>query len=824
MRLPLSWLNEFVKVDDIEPKELAEKLTRAGLQVESIETVGGNPLSELIVVAEVLECEAHPNSDHLHVCKVTDGKETFQVVCGASNMRQGIKTAFAKIGAPIPGFLDKNGNPEKIKKGKLRGVESFGMCCSEKELCIGEGNDGIIEYPTETPNGALVRDLAGLEKPEVVFDIEVTWNRPDALSVLGLAREFGSILRRPVTLPSVEFTETDVDVNSEVKVVVEAPEKCPRYTARVVTSVKDGPSPALMAKRLELCGIRSLGLIVDVTNYVLMELGAPMHAFDHTKLKDRTIVVRNAREGEKMKTLDGVERTLDTSMLVICDTERPNAIAGVMGGADSEIAPGTTTVMLESALFEPTTIKETSTKLGLSSESSYRYIRGVNKAVANFASKRAAHLLQKYGEAKIAKGYVNVDNRKVVGPAVPFNAIPGVVYTYNEPVTLNFDRARKLIGINIGNDAMVFTLESIGLRTVKKHDHFAAEEEVEFAIPSWRWDLSMEADLVEEIARLYGLDNIPDKMPSAPSVSPLSAAPFHAKCKVRELCMGLGFTEAMHYSFLSAKELDDFDSRAETKAARLAIPDPVSAEYGMMRDSLLPQMMASLGRNASHQVERVMLFETGKVFNAGPTEKEMLSLGFVGPVGREPLRRRAALSEEEAVLWMKGAVEELIAKLHAGHLEFAPVDHPAFAKGAALQVRLNGKPIGVMGAVSAKLRHPYRLTTQMALCELELKMLLKRTDEVGKISAVPQFPSVKRDIAIVAQKGISNDDIVKVIKKNGGRELTKIELFDIFKESRAYALEFRSAEKTLTDDEVGKTFQRIVDALKATAGIEVREN
>ena len=824
MRLPLSWLNEFVKVDDIEPKELAEKLTRAGLQVEAIETVGGNPLSELIVVAEVLECEAHPNSDHLHVCKVTDGKETFQVVCGAPNMRQGIKTAFAKIGAPIPGFLDKNGNPEKIKKGKLRGVESFGMCCSEKELCIGEGNDGIIEYPAETPNGALVRDLAGLEKPEVVFDIEVTWNRPDALSVLGLAREFGAILCRPVTLPSVEFTETDVDVNSEVKVVVEAPEKCPRYTARVVTSVKDGPSPALMAKRLELCGIRSLGLIVDVTNYVLMELGAPMHAFDHTKLKDRTIVVRNAREGEKMKTLDGVERTLDPSMLVICDTERPNAIAGVMGGADSEIAPGTTTVMLESALFEPTTIKETSTKLGLSSESSYRYIRGVNKAVANFASKRAAHLLQKYGEAKIAKGYVNVDNRKVVGPAVPFNAIPGVVYTYNAPVTLNFDRARKLIGINIGNDAMVFTLESIGLRTVKKHDHFAAEEEVEFAIPSWRWDLSMEADLVEEIARLYGLDNIPDKMPSAPSVSPLSAAPFHAKCKVRELCMGLGFTEAMHYSFLSAKELDDFDSRAETKAARLAIPDPVSAEYGMMRDSLLPQMMASLGRNASHQVERVMLFETGKVFNAGPTEKEMLSLGFVGPVGREPLRRRAALSEEEAVLWMKGAVEELIAKLHAGHLEFAPVDHPAFAKGAALQVRLNGKPIGVMGAVSAKLRHPYRLTTQMALCELELKMLLKRTDEVGKISAVPQFPSVKRDIAIVAQKGISNDDIVKVIKKNGGRELTRIELFDIFKESRAYALEFRSAEKTLTDDEVGKTFQRIVDALKATAGIEVREN
>ena len=843
MRLPLSWLNEFVKVDDIDPKELAEKLTRAGLQVEAIETVGGNPLSDLIVVAEVLECEEHPNSDHLHVCKVTDGKETFQVVCGAPNMRKGIKTAFAKIGAPIPGFLDKNGNPEKIKKGKLRGVESFGMCCSEKELCIGEGNAGIIEYPADVAVGALVRDVAKLEKPETVFDIEVTWNRPDALSVLGLAREFGAILRRPVTLPAVDFAECDTDVNDEVKVIVEDPVKCPRYTARVITEVKDGPSPDFMRKRLELCGVRSLGLIVDVTNYVLMELGAPMHAFDHTKLKDRTIVVRCAKDGETMKTLDGVERKLDPSMLVICDTERPNAIAGVMGGEESKVKDEgegerrTESILLESALFDPASIKDTSTKLGLSSESSYRYIRGVNKAVANFASKRAAHLLQKYGGAKVAKGYVNADSRKVIGPEVPFNAIPGVVYQYNAPVTLNFERARKLIGINIGNDAMVFLLESIGLRTVKKHDHFAASEEVEFAIPSWRWDLTMEADLVEEIARLYGLDNIPDTMPSAPSVSPLSDAPFRAKCKVREVCMGLGFSEAMHYSFLSEKELNDFDPREETKKQRLAIPDPVSAEYGVMRDSLLPQMYAALGRNASHQLETTMLFETGKVFGKvtipakgdmpakeQPTEKEMISLGMVGPVGREALRRRAAVTEEESVLWMKGAVEELVVRLHAGHLEFVATDHPAFAKGAALQVKLNGKQIGVLGAVSAKLRHPFRLTTQMALCELELKMFLKNFAAVGKVSAVPQFPSVRRDIALKVAKDVTNETIENVIRKNGGRELTKVELFDIFKESRAYSLEFRSAEKTLTDDEVGKAFQRIVDALKATAGVEVRES
>jgi len=823
MKLPLSWLNEYVKVEDIDPKELAEKLTRAGLQVEAIETVGGSPLSELIVVAEVLECEAHPNSDHLHVCKVTDGKETFQVVCGAPNMRLGIKTAFAKIGAPIPGFLDKNGNPEKIKKGKLRGVESFGMCCSEKELCIGEGNAGIIEYGAEVPTGALVRDVAKLEKPEVVFDIEVTWNRPDALSVLGLAREFAALLGRPLTPPSVDFTECETDVNDEVKVVVEDPAKCLRYTARVVTEMTpDAPSPDFMAKRLELCGVRSLGLAVDVTNYVMLEFGQPMHAFDHTQLKDRTIVVRDAREGETIKTLDGVERKLDPSMLVICDAEKPNAVAGIMGGENSGIAPGTTTVMLESALFEPTSTKYTATKLGLASESSYRYIRGVDKAVANMASKRAAHLLQKYGNAKIAKGYVNVDSREKCGPAVPFNALPGVVYQFNRSVTLNFDRARKLIGINIGNDGMAFLLESIGLRTVNKHDHFAAFESVEFAIPSWRWDLTMEADLVEEIARLYGLDNIPDTMPSAPSVSSLSDAPFHAKAKVRELCMALGFSEAMHYSFLSAKELNDFDAREATQTARLPIPDPVSAEYGVMRDSLLPQLYQALGRNASHQLETAALFEMGKVFNAGPAEKEMLSLGFVGPLGRGALQRRAAVTEEEAVLWMKGAVEELVLRLHAGHLEFAPAEHPAFA--AALAVKLNGRQIGLLGAVSAKMRHPFRLTTQMALCELELKMLLKNTGMTGKVSAVPQFPSVKRDIALVLGKGVTHDAVVKTIRKNGGKELVQVTLFDIFKDSRAYSLEFRSNEKTLTDDEVGRSFQRIVDALKATDGIEVREN
>lgn len=812
MKLPLSWLNEFVKIDDIDPKELAEKLTRAGLQVESIETVGPEALSDFFVVGEVLESVAHPDSDHLHVCKISDGNEVFQVVCGAPNMRTGIKTAFSKIGAVIPngGF--------KIKKGKLRGVESFGMCCSSAELNLpGGDHDGIMEFPAETKTGAFLRDVLSMDKPETVFEIEVTWNRPDALSVYGLAREFAALLHRELKKPAVDFIESNTPVESEISVVVEDAVKCPRYTARVVTSVEDGPSPEIIAKRLELCGVRSLGLVVDVTNYVLMELGQPMHAFDYTKLAGRKIVVRTAKDGETMKTLDGVERKLDPSMLMICDAERPNAVAGIMGGEESEVASGTRSVLLESALFDCASTKFTATKLGLSSESSYRYIRGVDKDLADFASRRAAHLLQKYGKAVIAKGIVEVDNRQK-----PFN----------KDVTLNFERARKLIGIPVGNDGMVFILKSLGLEPRTTGTLYAGVESVDFGIPSWRYDMELEADLVEEVARVYGLDNIPDAMPSAPSISPLSDAPFKAKNRLRDLCLSLGFTEAMHYSFLSERELDEFDTRAKDK--RLVIPDPVSAEYGVMRDSLLPQMTLSLGRNASRQIESAMLFEIGKVFsNDGgtPAESERLSLGFYGPVGREALRRRAGVTEEEAVLWLKGAVETLLNKLHAGKLEFTAADHPAFAKGVALAVKLNGREIGVMGALSAKMRHPFRLTTQMALCELELKPLLKRVDAVGRITPVAQFPLVKRDVALVAANEVSNADIESVIRKNGGKTLTKITLFDIFKSkdmksarSLAYALEFRSNEKTLTDAEVGKTFQQIVDALKATKGIEVRES
>ena len=812
MRLPISWLNEFIDVSDIPVDELAERLTRSGLQVEAVETSGPAPLSDFFVVGEVLTCEVIEGT-HLHKTTVSDGTETVQVVCGAPNCRAGLKSVLAKIGAVVPdgGF--------KIKKGKLRGVESLGMLCSSKELALPGGtHEGIVELPADAPVGAFARDVLGGEKPETVFEIEVTWNRPDALSVMGLAREFGAVLGRPLKTPPVDFVESDADVRDEVAVEVLDPVRCPRYTARVVTQVTDGPSPAFMAKRLEACGVRSLGLLVDVTNYVMLECGQPMHAFDDTTLAGGKIVVRDARPGETIKTLDGVVRTLDEKMLVIADAEKASAVAGVMGGEGSEIAPGTTRVLIESALFQPEATKYAATKLGLATEASYRYIRGVDKDLADWASRRACHLLQKYGNAVVAKGVVDVDARPR-----PLNA----------DVALDFERARRLIGMPIENDRMVELLARLGLAP-RAAGPYAGRASVAFGIPSWRWDLSVEADLVEEVARLYGLDNIPDTMPSAPSVSPLSDAPFRAKEKVRATCLALGFTEAMHYSFLSAGELDAFDAREARRAARLALPDPVSAEYGVLRDSLLPQLMGSLGRNATRQVEQAELFEIGRCFGRGkdarPFEVDRFALGFTGPVGRGALDTRRAVSAEEALLWMKGAVARLAETLHVARLEFRPTEHPAFA--AALEVRAYGRPLGVLGVLSAKLRHPFRLTTQMALAELDLEPLTRRFDAAGKVTPVPAFPMVKRDIAFVAGSGVTHEAVEKCIRKAAPPELSAVTLFDIFtskdigkgRRSFAYSLAFRSADRTLTDDEVNRAFAKIVAALKETLGVEVRDS
>ena len=804
MRVPLSWLNEFVDLHDQSVQDVSDLLTFSGVEVEAIESTG-TVLGDTFVVGEVMTCEGIEGT-HLHKCTVFDGAETLQIVCGAPNVRTGLKTALAKIGSVMPG-------PEKfkIKKGKLRGVESFGMLCSKDELGLGGAHEGIWELPEDAVPGSPMQPY--MPEAETVYDLEVTWNRPDCLSVRGIARELGALLHREVKLPDVSFEENGPDVNTLAKVRVEAPELCPRYTARVVTGLDPkAPTPEKMARRLELCGQRSLGLAVDITNYVMLELGQPQHAFDHTTLKNSEIIVRRANDGEKIRTLDDVERTLDSSMLVIADADRPSAVAGIMGGAESEIATATGTVLLESALFDAANVKFTGTKLGLASESSYRYARGVDRDLADFASRRAISLLVKYGGATACKGVIDADSRD----RSPIDV--GLVY----------DRCREVIGNDVSNERIDEILTSLGIEKIAGDTTKAT-----FRSPSWRYDLTMDADLIEEVTRMNGLDAIPDRLPTLAAVSQLPEDSFGPKKAVRHALLALGLTEAMHYSFLSKGELDAFDPTVKN---RLVIPNPVSADYGVLRDSLLPQLIGSLGRNAARQVESCGLFEIGRVFSVNaktgkPEEADRVSLGMMGPFGRDALTARNPLRDEEAMLWLKGAIEALCERLHAPRFGFFPVNHPAFAPGFAVEICLGRKRVGLMGAVSAAQRHKYRLNTPLVVAELDLAQLVKGLKALPRLKPVPQFPGSRKDIAFIAPDSLTNETVVKTIRKHAPAELTDVALFDIFtskaigagKRSMGYTLEFRSPERTLKDAEVNAAFAKIVDALKKELGVEVRE-
>lgn len=800
MKIPVSWLNEFVDVSDLSPQELSDKLTFSGVEVEGIES-DGPTLDEHFVVGEVLTCEPHPDSDHMHVCTVGVGAETLGIVCGAPNCRAGLKVAVAKIGATIPdgGF--------KIKPAKLRGVPSNGMLCSAKELGLSGDHSGIMELDPSAAPGTPLVDV--LPKGETVFDLEITWNRSDCLSVIGIAREFAALLGRPLRKPDVSFEENGPDIASLAKVVVETPD-CPLYTARVLTGVKDGPSPEWMAKRLEMCGVRSLGLIVDVTNYVMLECGQPLHAFDHTRLADSTIIVRQARDGEKITTLDGVERTLNASMCVIADANAPVAVAGVMGGAESEIEKATDTVLVESALFAAPSIKRTATALGLHSESSHRFERTVDPDIADWASRRAVSLLAKYGGGIVAKGVIDIDNRLPPAP----------------PVRLSFDRARKLIGIDLASNAMISILRSLGLELVE-HDESGAS----FRIPSWRVDLLEEADLVEEISRMHGLDKLPDVSPAVIAVPGADDAPFRAENACREAAAAMGLAEGMHYSFLSAAELDAFDKDASN---RLVLPNPVSGDFGIMRNSLLPQLVQSLGRNSARQIDAPALFEIGRVFwqNDGkPAEEKRISLGFCGPFGRDALHRRSAVSNEEALVWLKGMIERLAAALHAPAPRYEAASFAAFENGMSAVIRIGRDVAGKMGLVKKSIRHAWRVNSPMAVAELSLAPLLANFGAHHALKPITQFPAVARDVALVAPVSLPSGDIVRTITKAAPKILTGVNLFDIFvpknldeaKRSLAYSLEFRSPDRTLTDDEVNAAFAKIIAALKALPGVEVRE-
>jgi len=800
MKVPVSWLKEYVGFEDT-IEGLADKLTFAGLEVEAIETIGSD--FEGVVVGEVVNIEPHPGADKLRMCTVEYGTEKpMRVVCGAPNVEVGGKYPFAPVGTTLPCGIT-------LKKAKIRGEVSMGMLCAKDELALGKDHSGLLELNAALEPGTPFVKVWG--EPETVIELEITPNRPDCLSMIGVAREMAVLYGSELKMPALEISETEGDVTAEISVHIDDEKKCPRYTARVLKDAKIGPSPEWMQKRLEAAGIRPINNVVDITNYVMLETGHPLHAFDKTLVADDQIIVRTAKPGEKMHTLDDSERELTEEMLVIADAERPSAIAGVMGGGESEIKDDTSTILLEAAAFETSSIRHTAKALGLITDSSYRFQRGVNTDSVEWASRRAAALMCELAGAKLCKGIVDVYSQSKAQIRIPFA----------------WKRIESMIGTTIPTDDMKRIFQTLEIGIEDDNGEIATA-----VVPSFRLDLEREVDLVEEIARIHGVDNIPAKTPLAKVIPDSDDSRARAITELRGRLQGLGASEILNYTLVNHPLLDLFNE--ENRESREELPHPISIDQSVMRTSLIPQLVESLGRNHSRQIDEACFYELGRVFSridGTPMQTETVSLGMMGPVGRSLLEKRAPVSEEEMFVWMKGLVEKLLAAQNIDAVAFKAEDRPEFDGGKAVSVLVDDEAVGYMGLVNKTARDEWRLTDPVAAAELNLDTLLANAFEITKTEDLAQFPSMSRDIALVLDESIKHEDVVKLIEKANPKDLESFGLFDIYqgkgiekgKKSLAYTFTYRSDKQTLTDKKVNKAHQKLIDFLCKQLGATLRE-
>lgn len=790
MKVPVSWLKEYVDFEDT-IEGLSDKLTFAGLEVEAIETIGSDFAG--VVVGEITQIEPHPGADKLRLCTVEYGQEeAMRVVCGAPNVEVGGKYPFAPVGTTLPGGFT-------LKKAKIRGEVSMGMLCAKDELELGEDHSGLLVLDAGLAPGTPFVEVWG--EPETVIELEITPNRPDCLSMIGVAREMAVLYGSELKMPSFEIAETECDVNEEIAVRIEDEAKCMRYTARVMKDAKIGPSPEWMQQRLDAAGIRPISNVVDITNYVMLETGHPLHAFDKTAVAGEQIIVRTAKAGEKMQTLDDAERELSEEMLVIADEAKASAVGGVMGGADSEIKEDTSTILLEAAAFETASIRHTAKKLGLITDASYRFQRGVNVESVEWASRRAASLICELTGAKLCTGIVDV--------------YPGTKEQIKIP--FSYKRIESNIGADISVEKMRFIFNTLEIGIEDDNGETAVA-----IVPSFRLDLEREVDLVEEIARIHGVDNIPAKTPLAKIVPEADDSRIRAIAKLRNNLQGLGISEIMNYTLTNNPLLDLFNT--ENKAEREELPHPISMDQSVMRTSLIPQLVESFGRNHSRQVSEASFYELGRTFkrvDGKPTQTETVSLGMMGPVGRSLLEKRAAVSDEEMYIWMKGLIENLLVTQQIENFSFVAEDRPEFEAGKAVSILIGKEMVGCMGLINKTARDEWRLSGPVAAGEIKLDALLKNSFSIRKTEELTQFPSMTRDIALVLDESVKHEDVVTLIKKANPKDLECFALFDVYQgkgiekgqKSLAYTFTYRSAKQTLTDKKVNKVHQKLTDFL-----------
>ncbi|MBT9777814.1 phenylalanine--tRNA ligase subunit beta [Clostridium sp. MCC353] len=805
MNTALSWIKAYVPDLDVTAQEYTDAMTLSGTKVEGYEALDKN--LEKIVVGQITKIERHPDADKLIICQVNIGTESVQIVTGAPNVKEGDKVPVVLDGGKVAGGHDGGPLPEdgiRIKKGKLRGIESCGMMCSIEEL--GSSRDmypdapesGIYILPEDAVIGADAVELLGLR--DVVFEYEITSNRVDCYSVLGIAREAAATFNKKFVPPVVTSTGNEEDINDYLKVRIENTELCPRYCARMVKNIKLAPSPVWMQRRLAASGIRPINNIVDITNYVMEEYGQPMHAFDYDLLAGHEIVVKCAADGDTFQTLDGQERKLDSTVLMINDGEKEVGIAGIMGGENSKITDDVKTMVFEAACFNGTNIRLSAKKVGLRTDASGKFEKGLDPNNAQAAIDRACQLIEELGAGEVIGGMIDVYPVKREGRRIPFNA----------------EKINSLLGTEIDGDTMKGYFQKLDLGF--------DEETQEVLVPSFRQDLERPADIAEEVARFYGYDNIPTTLPSGEATTGKLSYKLRIEEVAREVAEFSGFSQSMTYSFESPKAFDKLLLPEDCRLRKtVTILNPLGEDFSIMRTSPLNGLLTSLSTNYNRRNKDVKLYELANIYlpkslplTELPDERMQFTLGMYG---------------EGDFFTMKGVVEELFDKLGMKKkVHYDPqADRPYLHPGRKADIVYEGVTLGYIGEIHPDVADNYKIGERTYVAVLDMPNVIPFADFDRKYTGIAKYPAVTRDISMVVPKNILVGQIEDVIAQRGGKILESYQLFDIYEgaqilaghKSVAYSIVFRASDRTLTDDEVGAAMKKILNGLQGM-GIELR--
>ncbi len=818
MQVSLRWLRDYIDIE-LSPEELADRLTMAGLEVDSIGEV--SPGFSGVVVAQILSIKPHPGSEKLSLCQVTTGEETFPVVCGAKNIHAGDIVPLAKVGATIPGGYT-------IKSSRLRGEPSEGMLCSEEELGIGEDATGIMMLPKDLTLGADLSSALNLK--DISFDIGITPNRSDCLSIIGVAREIAAITGKKVRYPGIDLSEGTDDINDLTSVEILNPDLCPRYTARMIRNVKVKPSPGWMRMRLEAVGLRAINNIVDVTNFVMMEFGQPLHAFDFRHLEEGRIVVRGSSEGEEFISLDEKTRVLSADTLMICDGVKPVAVAGIMGGLNSEVVDDTETVLLESAYFDPSTIRRSSKRFGMGTDAAFRFERGVDPEGVIRALNRAAQLIAELSDGSICKNLIDQYPKKIKTA---------------KDIPLRIHRVNEILGTEIDAEETKNILESLEMKVKKssqpslpKSARLSSSKsgEGDYAVtpPSFRVDISREIDLIEEISRLYGYDNIPISLPPVSSGPEVKDRKKTLIDNIRVILNGYGYSEVINYSFTTPESANILRFKGDDKSRRfVGIKNPLVEDMSVMRTGLVYGLLDTMKKNVNAGNFDLKIFETGKAFIGKengelPVEEERIGALLTGSRYDDLWHFKELLSD---FYDLKGCVENLFDALGIHDIQFkSDVDLAFLHPGRSCRILAGKKDAGFLGEIHPKVLEKMDITPRAVVFELDLHVLLDMFSEKMSYREVPRVPSVSRDVAFVIDKMMESKEILMLALKKGEELLENIEIFDVYygtgvpegKKSLAVRFTYRSSDRTLTDKEVSEVHERVIKKIIDSTGAKIR--